>query len=244
MLRHHIIFCFILLLAAIPVYILDHYTMKSSGGNWISLDFRGLLIGLYLIFLVIHIALSSVAIHFFPQFRLVQIHLFTALISIAIMAIGISVYNTMVKSRSRQDYNAMMEKRKPLFDQIQLKRWWYVPNAQNPTEIHADLEVTAGGRFSGFATGKGAGEFGINVFSSEGEAQHMVKANEGIHYIFPLTINSPGVASQIELTFYLFKAPAGQTTDEDIVKIFKESVEVADDGSYFYEVLPPPSSGQ
>ncbi len=130
-----------------------------------------------------------------------------------------------------------MEQRKLLFNQIQLKRWWFVPTAKNPKEIHVDVVVTSAGRFAALATGKEDGEYGKNIFSSDGEAQHSVNAGEHIHYTFPLTIINLGEATNIEFTFYLFKAPVGQSSNEDIVKIFKDSIVTNDDGSYFYEPL-------
>ncbi len=98
-----------------------------------------------------------------------------------------------------------MERRKSLFNHIRLKRWWFVPTAENPKEIHVDLEVSPAGRFAALATGKENDENGKNIFSSDGEVQHLVKAGEPIHYVFPLTIINSGQAKNIEFTFYLFK---------------------------------------
>ncbi len=133
-----------------------------------------------------------------------------------------------------------MEQRKSLFNNIQLKRWWFGPTSENPEEIHVDLEVTSAGRFAALATGKENGEYGKSIFSSNGEVQHLVKAGDHIHYVFPLTIVDSGQAKNIEFTFYLFKAPIGESGDEDVVKIFKDPIVTNDDGTYFYETLPPP----
>ncbi|MEP6645622.1 MAG: hypothetical protein ABJC12_00915 [Saprospiraceae bacterium] len=242
MLRNHIIFCSILLLLAIPVYILDTISLKGRGNDWIALDFRGLFIGSYLIFLAIHIILSSFAVRYFHHLKLFQIHIYTAIISVTLIGIGLLLFNKIDKASSLRKYTAQMEQRKPLFNQIQLERWWFIPTAENPKEIHVDLEITSAGRLSAHAKGKEDGEYGKNIFSSDGEPQHTVKANEHIHYVFPLTTLIPGDASDIELTFYLFKKPIGQSSDEDIVKIFKDSIDTTDNGSYFYQVLMQPLS--
>ena len=133
-----------------------------------------------------------------------------------------------------------MERRKSMFNNIRVKRWWFVPTAENPKEIHAELEVTSAGRFAALVTGKENGENGKNIFSSDGEVQHLVNAGEPIHYVFPLTIINSGQAKNIEFTFYLFKGPPGESGDDDVVKIFKDSIVTHDDGSYFYETMPPP----
>ncbi len=103
-----------------------------------------------------------------------------------------------------------------------------------------NLKSLSAGRFAALATGKEDGENGKNIFSSDGEAQHLVKAGEQIHYVFPLTIINSGQAKNIEFTFYLFKGPPGEPTDDDVVKIFKDSIVTNDDGSYFYETMPAP----
>lgn len=115
-----------------------------------------------------------------------------------------------------------------------------MPGAKNATEIHVELKLSSAGRLSALATGKENGASGKSVFSSDGAIQHSVKAEDYINYTFPLTVINPGAAKNIEFTFYLFKAPVGQSSNEDVVKIFKDSIVTNDDGSYFYEILLPP----
>lgn len=242
MLRSHILICSILLLLAIPVYIADNNTLKSSGGNWISLDLRGLFIWSYLAFAGIYIALSTLAVIYSHHFTLFKIHFYSAILSLVMLGIGLLLFYKIGKNSSIKKYNAKLEQRKSIFNNIQLKRWWFVPTVANPKEIHVELEVTSAGRFAGLAAGKENGEDGKTIFSSDGEVQHLVKAGEHIHYVFPLTIIDSGQAKNIEFTFYLFKAPAGESSDDDVVKIFKDLIVTNDDGSYFYEMMPLPLS--
>jgi hypothetical protein len=231
MLRNHILICTILVLSAIPVYIAGNNMLKSGGGDWISLDFRGLFIRLYLVFIGIYIAFSTLVVVYSHHLKLLKIHAFSAILSLAIIAIGLFLFDKVRKNSSVNKYSAKMELRKSIFNDVRVKQWWIVPTAENPKEIHVDLEVAAAGRFAALATGKENGENGKNIFSSGGEDQHLV---------FPITIINPGQAKDIEFTFYLFKAPIGETREDDVVKIFKDSIVTTDDGSYFYDTLPRP----
>ena len=241
MLRNHLFICFILVLLAIPVYLADSNTLKSSGGNWISLDFRGLFIWSYLAFIAIYILLSTLAVVYSHHFTLLKIHLYSAIFSLVMLGVGLFLFDKIGKNNAAKNYNAKMERRKPMFNDIRIKRWWFVPTAESPKEIHVELEVASAGRFAALATGKEDGENGKNIFSSDGEAQHLVKAGEQIHYMFPLTIVNSGQAKNIEFTFYLFKGVPGEPTEDDEVKIYKDSIVTHDDGAYFYETLPAQS---
>ena len=84
------------------------------------------------------------------------------------------------------------------------------------------------------------GENGKNIFSSDGETPFIVQGGDTIRYIFPLTINNPGQANNIEFTFHLFKHPFGESGTDDVSKIFKDSIDKNDDGSFYYEKLAPP----
>ncbi|MDP4283663.1 MAG: hypothetical protein Q8891_04530 [Bacteroidota bacterium] len=188
MLRSHILICSILVLLAIPVYLVDNNTLKSSGGDWISLDLKGLLIGPYLVFIGIYISLSTLAVIYSHHFTIFKIHFYSAILSLAMLGIGLVLFDKVGKNSSAKKYNAKIDQRKSLFNNIQVKRWWFVPTAKKPKEIHVDLEVTSAGRLTALATGKENGEYGKDIFSSDGEVQHLVKAGEPIHYVFPLTI--------------------------------------------------------
>lgn len=89
MLRSHIFICCILVLLAMPVFIVDNNTLKSEGRNWISLDLRGMFIWSYVGFIAVHITLSTVAVIYTQQFKLFKIHFFSAIISLAVFGIGL-----------------------------------------------------------------------------------------------------------------------------------------------------------
>lgn len=239
MLRTHLIICSILLLLCIPIYLIDHYWLKSSGSNWISLDFSKFLITAYLIFLAVYFTISTIAVIKFHNSSLLKIHLITALISLLLIVLGFVLYNKFQDNKYSKNETGRKEERKNYFNDVQLVEWWYVPDAKNPKEIHVDVEVTAAGRFTGYVTGQEDGEHANRIFSSDGEEQRSVKAGEKIHYVFPLTINNPGQANNIEFTFHLFKHPPGEMGPDDVSKIFKKSVTTKDDGQYFYEELVP-----
>jgi hypothetical protein len=240
MLRSHILICSILVLLAIPVYITDNNTLRSSGKDWISLDLRGLFIWPYLAFIIIHIALSTLAVIYSHQFKLFRIHIYSGIFSLAMLGLGLLIFDKIRKNSSTKEYNAKMEHRKSLFNDIRVKRWWFVPVPENPKEIHVDLQVASDGRLAAIVTGKENGEDGKNIFSSDGEAQRRVNTGENIHYVFPLTIINSGQAKNIEFTFYLFKSPIGAPGGDDVAKIFKDSIITNDDGTYFYETLLSP----
>lgn len=100
--------------------------------------------------------------------------------------------------------------------------------------------MASAGRFAAQVMGNGGGENGKNIFSSYGEAKRVVKAGEKVHYVFPLTVDNPGQANNIEFTFHLFKHPFGQSGADDVSKVFKDSIDKNDDGSFYYEKLVPP----
>ena len=240
MLRNHLLICSILVLLCIPVYLLDHYSLKSSGGNWISLDFSNLLIRAYVLFIGIHITVSTIVVIFYHNNKLLKTHLFSLIVTIAIIGVGFFIYDRFNDYSYRKQRILKIEQRKAFFNDIRLKRWWFLPDDKNPKEIHVDLEVAAAGRFGGYAKGKENGETVDNIFTSDGGKQYSVKAGDTIHYVFPLTFNNPGQANNIEFTFYLFKHPTGETGEDDVSKIFQNPIVKNTDDSYFYEKLVPP----
>jgi hypothetical protein len=64
--RKHVLVCLFLGLLAIPIYFIDLKSTRGGGGNWITLDFRGLIFWTYITLLVIDFVLSSIAILSFP----------------------------------------------------------------------------------------------------------------------------------------------------------------------------------
>lgn len=240
MLRIHLIICSILLLLCIPVYLLDHYSLKSSGSNWISLDLSNLLIKAYVVFIGIHITISTLVIIYYRHFSVLKTHIFSAILSFALIGLGFFLYDKFGHYSSQKKYDEISEQRKIYFNDIRLIRWWFLPGEKNPKEIHVDLKIASAGRLAAEVRGNEDGDNGKNIFYSDGEAQYLVKAGDTIHYLFPLIINNSGQANKIEFTFHLFKHPFGQSGADDVSKIFKDSIDKNDDGSFYYEKLLPP----
>ncbi|PYK10534.1 MAG: hypothetical protein DME65_09695 [Verrucomicrobia bacterium] len=65
--RKHLMICLGLGLLAIPIYFLDRALNEDVGGNWITLDFRGLFFWTYVTLVAIDIAVSSIGSYRFPS---------------------------------------------------------------------------------------------------------------------------------------------------------------------------------
>src|SRR5215475_11810140 len=126
--RKQLIICLVLGLLAIPIYFLDRALFKPSGGNWISLDFRGVLFWTYSTLLAIHIVVSSVAVLLFPKAGALWIHLGSAVVAVVLLVTGLAVYGKLRRAARSNEYRKMMIDRRPLLNVIELKRWWYVPD--------------------------------------------------------------------------------------------------------------------
>ena len=90
------IICLFLGLLAIPIYWLDQVALRPSGGNWITLDFRGLLFWTYIIFLAIHVTLSSIAVPLFPGSGILRVHFGSMVVSLILLVTGFVVYGKLL----------------------------------------------------------------------------------------------------------------------------------------------------
>jgi hypothetical protein len=244
--RKHLIVCLILGLLAIPMYFLDRALLGGvgSGGNWITLDFRGLILWTYVLLVGIGITISSIALLVFPKSGALRIYLGSIVLSALLLVTSAVVYGKLQHLTVANQYRAFMDSRKPLINAIELKRWWYVPDVADPTEVRANVVVHQSGRFAGNVTGEQteSSGFSTRIFESTNgpESQREVSAEEAFTYAFPLKTLTAGRGDNVEITLYLFKAPSGPAAG-DITKIFMKSPQRDDDGGYFYGVLPPPS---
>ena len=245
--RKHLIICLILGLLAIPVYFLDRELLKPSGGNWITLDFRGLIFWTYITLVAVHVTLSSIAILLFPKAGALRIHLGSMVVSVILLITGVAVYGKVRRQAISNEYRALMESRRPLTNVIELKEWWYVPDASHPTEIRVSVVIHQPGRFAGNVTGEQTDSSGSSttIFESTNapESQRQVRSGETFTYRFPLKFLTAGRANDVRVILYLFKAPSGPAAG-DVAKVFIKSPQHDDDGEYFYGVLPPPSHAE
>ncbi|HEU5248224.1 MAG TPA: hypothetical protein VFU09_14140 [Candidatus Udaeobacter sp.] len=136
--RKHLTICLFLGLLAIPIYFLDLASTGGGGGNWIALDFRGLIFWTYIILVAIHAVLSSIGVLSFPKSGLLRIHLGSMVLSLIVLVTGFVVYGKLLRAQaisSRQ--RTSMESRRSLIDAIELKECRYFPDDVYPTEILA-----------------------------------------------------------------------------------------------------------
>jgi hypothetical protein len=119
--RKHLSICLCLGLLAIPIYFMDLASAGGGGGNWIALDFRGLIFWTYITLLAIHIVLSSIGVVSFPKSRARRIHFWSMVLSIILLVAGFFFYGKLLRAQaisSRQ--RTLMEKSR--------KRWCYFPH--------------------------------------------------------------------------------------------------------------------
>jgi hypothetical protein len=244
--RKHLIICLVLGLLAVPIYFLDQelFRPRAGGGNWITLDFRGLIFWTYVTLLTIQVIVSSIGVLLFPKAGALRIHLGTMVLAVVLFITGGALYGKLRGLAISNEHRAFMESRKPLMNVLELKKWWYVPDENNPREIRVRVVVHQPGRFAGNVTGEHtdpSGDFTTVFQSSNGpESQRQVSGKESFTYAFPLEFLKAGHADDVRITLYLFKAPSGPAAG-DIAKVFMNSPQQDDDGEYYYGVLPPPS---
>jgi hypothetical protein len=242
--RKHLVICVSLGLLAIPIYFLDQALLGGGGGgNWITLDFRGLIFWTYVTLIATQVTVSSIAILLFPKSGALRIHLGSIVLSVILLLIGVTCYGKLRRLAISNERQALMESRKPLMNVIELKKWWYFPDESNPAEIRVSVVVHQPGRFAGNVMGQRTDSSGdsTTVFESTNgpKSQRQVRSEEAFTYLFPLKFLTPGHADDMRITLYLFKASSGPAS-RDIAKVFMNSPQQEDDGEYFYGVLPPP----
>jgi hypothetical protein len=99
--RKHVIICLFLGLLAIPIYFLDMaFAAGGGGGNWITLDFSGLIFWTYVAFLTIHVVLSSIAVATFPKSGVLRIHLSSMVLSVILLAAGFIAYGKLLRGQA------------------------------------------------------------------------------------------------------------------------------------------------
>ena len=99
--RKHVIICLLLGLLAFPIYFLDlAFAGEGGGGNWITLDFRGLIFWTYITLLAIHVVVSSIAVWSFPKVGAFRIHLGSMVLSLILLVAGFIAYGKLLRYRT------------------------------------------------------------------------------------------------------------------------------------------------
>ncbi len=97
--RKHLIICLFLGLLAVPIYFLDMASTRD-GGNWIILDFRGLIFWTYVALLAIEVALSSIGVLSFAKAGLLRIHFWSLVLSVILLVTGVVVYGKLLRAQA------------------------------------------------------------------------------------------------------------------------------------------------
>jgi hypothetical protein len=238
--KQHIGICTALALLAIPLYFADKYLLKSGGGGWIALNMNGLIIVPYILFMALHIAVSSLAVFQFPAARLLPLHLLSAIISIGLLVVGFLAYSGYERSREADAYAKRAEIIQQLRNVIDLREWWYEPNSEAPAEIHVRVKVSESGRFSGNADGRAGGNLGETIFNTQDTPQRQVSKGEEFSMAFPLHFLKEGKADSVSIALYMFKDETGSVL-ESITIIFEDNPSTEYDGQFIYKQIPPPT---
>ena len=144
----HVIICLSLGLLTVPIYFLDLALLAGGGGgNWITLDFGGLIFWTYITLVAIEVVLSSIAVLSFPKSGALRIHVGSMLLSVILLAGGLVVYGKVRRAIISNQDRTLMESRRRLINVIELKEWWYFPDDINPTEVRVNVVVHESGRF-------------------------------------------------------------------------------------------------
>jgi hypothetical protein len=107
--RKHLVICLFLGLLAIPIYFVDLASTRGGDGNWISLDFRGLIFWTYVTLIVIHFALSSIGILSFPKTGAVRIHFWAIVLSVILLIAGFVAYGKLLRAQAISNRSAIFE---------------------------------------------------------------------------------------------------------------------------------------
>src|SRR5437879_7175662 len=121
--RKHLIICLVLGLLAVPIYFLDRALLGGGGGgNWIALDFRGLIFWTYITFIAIDVTVSSIAVLLFPKSGALRIQVGSMFLSVILLVAGLFGYEQLRLLAIANQEQRLMENRRPLLTAIELKQ--------------------------------------------------------------------------------------------------------------------------
>jgi hypothetical protein len=238
--EYHTRLCALFLFLAIPIAIADFVLLKDKGGGWISLDFRGILTGGYMIIVFLHIVISTLTLKYTSWQSVGMVHGLSVIVSIGLFCAGVYGYFGWQKSRDRAQYEATRAIRSKLFHVLTLNEWWYSPEPKNATEISVLVSVSESGRFSCNASGYGEGEYGEMHFHSDNVKQRKVEKGEHFTHTIPITWVKAGEPAKVEITLYLFADNTG-SAGQNVIKVYTPQPTREDDGHNFYDLLPLPN---
>lgn len=240
--QHHLVIVGVLVMMALPVYLLDYFLLKPSGDIFL-LNLRGMAIGFYALWLAVHIPVSSLALYLLKTDRVYTLHGIAALASAGLLWGGFMLHDRIEAGQSRAKREARMTMRQGLTDTITLEKWWYVPGTGKPEAIGAVFVIGHSGRLAASVQARTAGKDGSMVYAGEMKPQKQVRAGDRIEYVFPLKYYSEDEGRYVSFRIYLFRDRKG-SAPENILKIYAAIPARTDDGEYFHDILPPPAGGR
>lgn len=238
--KKHLTISGILIALALPIYFIDQEILQAAHGGFISLDLRGVLIWSYLLILAIHLLLSSAILFFRKNPSVSAVYVLTIPASVIFLAIGFYGYAAYDEVTEHYEQEARLKARKGQYDAIQLKKWWYEPDAENPQSVHIVMTFKKGGRFSARMDAREKGYYGKQIFAGDMEQQRHVIAGETFTATLKLSHYNVGTADEIKIFFYLFEKDKGSGVG-DLSKIYLDGPKKKDNGRDFFEQLPAPS---
>ena len=87
-------------------------TPGRLSGNWITLDFRGVIFRAYLVLLAFHFALSSIAVLSFHRLGELPIHFGSMLLSLILFVAGSGIYAKLHQRAISNDFRTFIESRR------------------------------------------------------------------------------------------------------------------------------------
>jgi len=73
---------------------------KWRRGNWITLEFRGLIFWTYITLLAIDVILSSIVVLSFPKSGVLRIHFWSMVFSVILLVTGVVVYGKVLRAQA------------------------------------------------------------------------------------------------------------------------------------------------
>ncbi len=238
--RTHFYILAVFILLVVPVYLVDNWLLKPQrGGSF--LDLSGLFVLFYLAFLVGQIIFSSAGLWLFRPGSLASLHVVSAVISILSIGLGLYAIESYHSMRTKEAHQEKMEARVALYDDVVLEKWWYLPEAEAPDTVYAELSFKRGGRFSANMSARESDENSEMKFSAEMDRPISVEA--GDRHIVKMTVEhyEAGKADYARFSLFLFTAGQGRS-DTDTVKVYVPTIDQKDDGKVMYARLPDRSS--